>query len=244
MPKAITYGLMCAAAVVFAASLAIAQNADQNTGGPTKNDLRLRLTEPTQGQTISGSTIRVTVDYNRQVFGQGQGTKFGEPNYPQPRFDVYLDNQLKDTLKGGETNVATINDVPAGDHTIAVVAKNVSNEIIDRQEVKVTNTAAVASNETSNASTASTGSTTGQTSTMGTTGTTETNPPSYAKGTETTMPSTETSSGSTASTSTANENPPSTTTSSMPKTASNAPLAGVIGLGLVAAGLLVTRKVR
>lgn len=240
MPKAIFYRLLCGVAILFAASLGMAQNADQNTGGPTKNDLRLKLTEPTAGQTITGSTIRVAVDYNRQVFGQGQGTKFGEPNFPQPRFDVYLDNQLKETLKGGESNVATITDVPAGQHTITVVAKNVSNEIIDREEVKVTNTTAMASTETS-----------GTTSTMGagaTAGTTETKPettePSYAKGPSASMPSTETTtSGATASTTTEQ---PSTKTAetTLPRTASSAPLAGVLGLGLVAAGLLLTRKVR
>lgn len=240
MPKAVSYGLICAVAVVFAASLAIAQNADPNSGGPTKNDLRLRLTEPTAGQTITGSTIRVAVDYDHQIFGQGQGTKFGERNYPQPRFDVYLDNQLKETLKGGENNVATINDVPPGPHTIAVVAKNVSNEIVDRQEVKVTNTTAAASTETSGSTSATTEST------SGTTGMTATTEPSYAKGPSTSTPSTETtSSGSTASTTNETTAPSSTTSeSALPKTASNAPLAGVLGLGLVAAGLLVTRKAR
>jgi LPXTG-motif cell wall-anchored protein len=235
---------MCAVAVVLAASLAIAQNADPNTGGPTKNDLRLRLTEPTAGQSITGSTIRVAVDYNRQIFSQGDGTKFGERNYPQPRFDVYLDNQLKETLKGGENNVATINDVPAGSHTITVVAKNVSNEIIDRQEVKVTNTTAVASTETSGSAMGTSGSTSA--TTESTSGTTATSEPSYAKGPSTSMPSTETtSSGSTAST-TNESTAPSTTTSesTLPKTASHAPLAGVLGLGLVAAGLLVARKAR
>src|SRR5690349_18821783 len=122
MPKR-TLSLLCAVAMVAAAAVMSAQNADRNTAGPTKNDLQLRLTEPTAGQTITGSSIRVAVAYNTTVFGQGQGTKFGEPNYPQPRFDVYLDNKLVQTLKGGEANVATIADVLPGQHTIAVVAK-------------------------------------------------------------------------------------------------------------------------
>jgi LPXTG-motif cell wall-anchored protein len=133
-------GLMVAIAFFATAAAIFAQNADQNTGGPTKNTLMLRLMEPAEGTTISGSTIRVTVDYNHQPFGAGQGTRFGEPNFPQPRFDIYLDNSLKATLKGTESNTATIDNVPPGSHKIAVVALNVSGEVIDRKEVGVTST--------------------------------------------------------------------------------------------------------
>src|SRR5450759_5028258 len=129
-------------ALFVMAAVALAQNADQNTGGPTKNTLKLTLAEPLEGATITGSVVRVTVGYNPYAFGTGQGTHFGEPNFPQPRFDVYLDNTLKTTLKGTESNVATIENVPPGSHKIVVVAMNVSGEIIDRKEVNIT-TAAV-----------------------------------------------------------------------------------------------------
>jgi LPXTG-motif cell wall-anchored protein len=125
-------------ALFVMAAVALAQNADQNTGGPTKNTLKLTLTEPLEGATITGTVVRVTVGYNPYAFGAGQGTHFGEANFPQPRFDVYLDNTLKTTLKGTESNVATIENVPPGSHKIVVVALNVSGEIIDRKEVNVT----------------------------------------------------------------------------------------------------------
>src|SRR5712692_4112509 len=128
------------ATVFFAAGASLAQNADKNTGGPTKNTLRLRLTEPAEGATISGRSVRVAVDYNHRAFGTAQGTRFGEANFPQPRFDVYLDNTLKTTLKGTEANTATIENVPPGSHKIVVVALNVSGEVIDRKEVGITTT--------------------------------------------------------------------------------------------------------
>ncbi len=131
-------GLIVTIASLAVATALFAQNADPNTGGPTKNTLKLKLMEPAEGATISGSTVRVTVDYNHQVFAAGQGTRFGEANFPQPRFDVYLDNSLKATLKGTESNTATIENVPPGKHKIAVVALNVSGEVIDRKEVGVT----------------------------------------------------------------------------------------------------------
>jgi LPXTG-motif cell wall-anchored protein len=210
--------LVVAAAALLIAGVVSAQNADQNTGGPTKNTLRLKLVEPREGQEISGSSIRVAVDYNRTGFGQGQGTKFGEANFPQPRFDVYLDNSLKETLKGGEKNVADITNVPPGKHKIAVVAKNVSNEIIDRAEVTVTNVAGTAAAEATAAA-----------------------PPPVSSSTTV---DTSSSSMSTATTTAPNTRAPSTTSTSdtLPRTGSNAPAAALLGATLLAAGVFVSRR--
>ena len=103
-----TSGFIAALALFAVAGLAVAQNADQNTGGPTKNTLKLRLVEPLEGASITGDSVRVAVDYNHDVFGTGQGTKFGEANFPQPRFDIFLDNTLKTTLKGTEANTTVL----------------------------------------------------------------------------------------------------------------------------------------
>src|ERR1017187_1945570 len=69
-------GLLCFA------PMALAQNADQNSAGPTRNQLQLRLTEPREGAQITGSSVRVAVDYTKTSFGEGQGTKFGDKNFP------------------------------------------------------------------------------------------------------------------------------------------------------------------
>ena len=222
-------GLLCLA------PCALAQNADQNTAGPTRNQLKLRLTEPREGARITGSTIRVAVDYNKTSFGEGQGTKFGEKNFPMPFFDVYVDNTLKQTLRGGEANVAVITDVPAGNHKIVVMAKNISNEVIDRAEVNVVNAEATAAATTTDA----TASPTGQISTDDANRGASTS----SNSTDTTSPS----SSSMPSRSYDTRNQSDTTASrsnSMPRTASNAPEAALLGLALVAGGLLVARRAR
>ena len=146
-----TSSLIVAIALFTVAGMVIAQNADPNTGGPTKNTLKLRLVEPAEGATISGNSVRVTVGYNNRAFASGQGTRFGEADFPQPRFDVYLDNSLKATLKGTENNTATIDNVSPGSHKIAVVALNVSGEVVDRKEIDITTTSmtTMAENRTS-----------------------------------------------------------------------------------------------
>ena len=143
MAKLLRFSILALAVVAFA-GVALAQSADKNTGGPTANTLQLRLTEPAEGATITGTQVRVGVAYNMQGFGQGQGTKFGEANFPQPTFDIFLDNDLKATLKGTEANVAFIENVPPGSHKIVVMAKNVSGEVIDRKEVRITTVPAAA----------------------------------------------------------------------------------------------------
>jgi LPXTG-motif cell wall-anchored protein len=251
MRKALTT-VAAAAVALLIAGVVSAQNADQNTGGPTKNTLRLRLVEPREGAQITGSSIRVAVDYNKTSFGEGQGTKFGDRNYPQPRFDVYLDNKLQETLKGGEKNVADIMNVPPGAHKITVVAKNVSNEIIDRAEVSVTNLAGP--------STAEAATTTNDQNASSSTSSTSSNtmapaPPSDSTSTtaDTSRSTTDTSrsSMSTPSTYSSNETAANTqsttsnttsTSDNLPRTGSNAPAAALLGATLLAAGLYVSRR--
>jgi hypothetical protein len=167
--------------------------------------------EPSQGATITGDTVRVTVDYNHQIFAAGQGTRFGEANFPQPRFDVYLDNSLKATLKGTESNTATIENVSPGSHKIAVVALNVSGEVIDRKEVGITTTAA--------------------TTVMAEKNTTVETAPAPAPPPPAPAPSYEPAPA-----------PPAPAETTLPTTASIFPRLALLGLALVAGGLLLGRK--
>jgi LPXTG-motif cell wall-anchored protein len=143
MPKTLRLMILFLAVGAFA-GVALAQSADFNTGGPTANTLQLRVTEPAEGATITGTQVRVGIAYNTSNFGEGQGTKFGEKDFPQPTFDVFLDNDLKQTVKGSEQNVVFIDNVPPGAHKIVVMAKNVSGEVIDRKEVNIVTAPAVA----------------------------------------------------------------------------------------------------
>jgi LPXTG-motif cell wall-anchored protein len=214
-----------AALTVLAAMPLVAQNADQNTAGPTKNELKLRLTEPREGQEISGQTIRVAVDYNRTIFGAGSGTRFGEKNFPHPIFDVFVDNSLKQSLNGGEANVATITDVPLGKHKVVVIAKNISGEVIDRSEVNVTNIAALASSE----------ATTTNTATVSEPAPAPAPAPVYSAPPAPPPPPTAEMTTTTSGTSSDNN---------LPATGSNAPATALLGLTLLAGGVWTARRKR
>jgi len=217
--RRITSGFIVALALFAVAAMAVAQNADQNTGGPTKNTLQLRLLEPVEGASITGNSVRVSVGWNNKAFGQGEGTKFGEANFPQPRFDVYLDNTLKTTLKGTESNTYTIESVPAGTHKIAVVALNVSGEIIDRKEVNVTTSTMVISESRTTSSTETIAAA----------------PPAPAPAPAYVPPP------APAPVYAPPPAPPAPMETALPKTASSSPRMVLLGLALVAAGLLVRK---
>ncbi|HKF41751.1 MAG TPA: hypothetical protein VKG01_01495 [Thermoanaerobaculia bacterium] len=214
-------GLIAAIAILAVAGAAQAQNADPNTGGPTKNTLRLKLVEPVEGASIAGTSVRVAVDYNHNVFGTGSGTKFGESNFPQPRFDIFLDNTRVATLKGTESNTTVLENVPMGTHKIAIVALNVSGEVIDRKEVNVTTTATTTIAEK-----------TTTTSTMATApapAAPAPEPPPAPAPAYVPPPA---------------PAPAAPVESALPHTASSSPRLALFGLALVAAGLFVGRKTR
>src|SRR6476619_3558934 len=132
-----TSGFIMALALFAVAGLVVAQNADKNSAGPTKNDLKIRVTEPQEGASITGSTVRVAVDYDRSRFREQGAVDKGLDKFPPPDFDVFVDGNLKQTLKAG-VNVATLDNLPAGSHKIVSLAKNISGEVIDRKEIGFT----------------------------------------------------------------------------------------------------------
>jgi LPXTG-motif cell wall-anchored protein len=201
-----------------AAGLCLAQNADRNTAGPTKNDLKLRVTEPAEGATITGGSVRVAVDYNRPMFGAGQGTKFGEATFPPPKFNVFLDGKLQQTLMAGEANVATLENVAPGNHKIVIEAANLSGEVIDRKEINIQTIS-----ETASASAATSAPVQSSASA-----------PSY----EPPRPSSPPPAAQAA------PPPAPETPSTLPQTGSSAPRLAAAGLALALSGVLLSRKAR
>lgn len=134
---------LTALAVSAVATLALGQNADKNSAGPTKNDYRLRVIEPVEGATITGGTVRVVV--NTEIPGETD-TKRDDNSMPRPMVDIFIDNNLKGTLRD-EINVLSVDAVTPGQHKLVVLAKNQSQEIIDRKEIKFNVVAAASMSE-------------------------------------------------------------------------------------------------
>jgi len=132
MKKGIRIAIAALAVAGVGAMVALAQNADKNTAGPTKNDYRMKVVEPSVGGVISGPTVRVVVD--TRTMPEVGSEKKDVNSMPRPDVKVFLDNEQKGELKA-EQNVLTIENVPVGEHKLVLVATNRSGEIIDRQEI-------------------------------------------------------------------------------------------------------------
>jgi hypothetical protein len=122
-----------------AAVIALGQNADRNSAGPTKNDYRLRVVEPAEGAVVAGSTVRIVV--NTEIPADIGEEKRDVNSMPRPDVDVFLDDENKGTMRDAN-NVLTIDGVAQGEHKIILLAKNRANEIIDRKEIHFSSTAA------------------------------------------------------------------------------------------------------
>jgi len=237
--------LIAAVAVVGMASVGLAQNADKNSAGPTKNDYRLRVVEPREGATVTG-TVKVVVD--TRIPAEVGDEKRDVNSMPRPRIDVFVDNTNMGTLEADQ-NVLELPNVPAGAHKLVLVAKNQSSEIIDRKEINFTSSEAVASNTMSNTTSSTTSSNTYTAPPPAPA------PPAPAPSSTYTAPSTSTYTAPSTSTSTApsttyQSTAPSTssTTASrttrhtLPKTGSSDGLVAISGLGLLAAGYALSRR--
>ena len=114
-------------------SFAAAQNADKNSAGPTKNDYRLRRVEPVEGATVTGTTVQVVVDTEIPA---ERDTRRDANSMPNPTVDVFFDDLYKGTIRY-ENNVLQVTNVEPGPHTITLLAKNMSGEIIDRRQIHI-----------------------------------------------------------------------------------------------------------
>ena len=222
-----TSPLVVALAFFAVAGFALAQNADKNSSGPTKNDLKIRIVEPVEGATITGSTARVAVDYDRSRYREQGNTDKGLDKFPPPTFSIFLDNDVRKVLKTGET-VATIENIPPGAHKIVILAKNISGEVVDRKEINVMAVAAPVEASTSSAAT-----------TERMTAPAPAPAPAYQPPAPAPAPA-------------ATYQPPPAPAAPahvamakrLPKTASSSPQMALLGLALVAGGLLIARKGR
>lgn len=217
----ISTGALCAF-LSLGAGYVLGQNADQNSAGPTKNDFRLKIVEPIEGATVTGSTVRVTMANAIQQSLQGSPQKGSArtSDMPNPSYRVFLGNTLKGELKRDD-NVLTIENVPVGSQKLVVEALNASGEVIDRKEVNFQTVAA---------------SSPAALSAIPAPEQKPAAPPAPVMSKTTTYPP-PAAEAAPAPAATLEAN-------TLPRTASSAPRAGLAGLGLILAGVLVSRKAK
>jgi hypothetical protein len=213
--------LLVAMSLLLGAGLALGQNAGNKSAGPTQNTFRLRVIEPVEGGTVVGTTVRVTVSNEvPQPTQEARGTN----NMPNPSFRIYLGNTLKGEIKRDE-NVLSIDNVPAGSQKLVIEAMNSSGEIVDRKEINFKTVPASSGTVSSSAPATELKPMPAAAPPVASKAYEPPAPPPPAR--EVVAPPA-----------------PALDMSALPHTASSAPRAGLAGIALVLAGLLMSRKTK
>jgi len=117
-----------------AAAFAAAQNAGDKTAGPTRNDYRLKIVQPTEGARVVGSTLEVIVD--TEIPAERDEPRRDVNSMPRPDVLVFLDDSRQGRMRD-ENNIVSLQGLTPGPHTLVFLATNRSGEVIDRKEVHV-----------------------------------------------------------------------------------------------------------
>ena len=131
--------IFLAFAALVTASWMLAQQLPYSNA-PTDKDYRLKIREPQEGATITGKDLTIVMSEPFVPSGPGANEK-AQRAMLTPTFQVWVDGKDYGNLPNG-TNVFTAHDLSYGPHKIVVVAKNVTNEVVDRKEIRVTTVAA------------------------------------------------------------------------------------------------------
>ena len=194
--------------LLLAAAIATAQNADKNSAGPTKNDYRLRVVQPLEGARVTGSMVQVVVD--RSIPAE-RDSKVDVNSMPRPLIDVFLDEVYQGSMRSDE-NVYDLERVSYGPHTVTILAKNMSGEVIDRKVVAIVNVPLPANRVEERS------------------GTVQPAPPAQAPAPAPAVQAP------------APAEPPAAPAQQMPKTGTSDPLLVAAGLGLLLAGIAIRRS--
>jgi LPXTG-motif cell wall-anchored protein len=203
-------------AAVFACSATASAQlpTSKQSNSPTSNEYRMRVTEPIEGATIRSNDFNVVV-------AAAPATPPGTSVAPKeradalkPTFQVWVDGKDFGNIAPG-TNVMAVRTAGYGPHKIVVAAKNTAGELIDRKEISVITAAPVMTEATAPV------------------------PAPAPRMEPATAPAPPPPPAPAAAA------PPASYTSessTLPKTGSSAPRAALLGMGLIAGGLLLRRR--
>jgi LPXTG-motif cell wall-anchored protein len=206
--------LALAGVFAFAAAVAAQLPTSKQSNSPTSNEYRMRVTEPIEGATIRGNEFNVVVaPAPATPPGTSVAPKEREDSL-KPTFQVWVDGKDMGNIPPG-SNVLAVTTAGYGPHKIVVAAKNTAGELIDRREISVTTAAPVIAEAAPAPA------------------------PAPAP-----VPETRIEPAPAPPPAPAPAPAPSYTSESttLPKTGSSAPRAALLGMGLIAGGLLLRRR--
>ncbi|HEY6049957.1 MAG TPA: hypothetical protein VIZ58_01835 [Thermoanaerobaculia bacterium] len=135
--------ILIAAAVVSAIALTVQGQVAESkqSGSPTQKQFQMKIAEPADGATIEGSDFNVVL---AMPAPKTEGTSMNTSERKAaatPIYQVWMDGKNLGNIPATR-NVMNVHAEKAGAHKISVVAKNAAGQVVGRQNITVTTTAA------------------------------------------------------------------------------------------------------
>ena len=132
---------------ILAATALAQQPPLKQSGGPTSDEARIRIVEPSEGAVLVGNDFNLVI--HDQQFPSGTAVSAdAQRDAVRPVYQLFVDDKDQGNVPMSN-NVVAVHTTTFGPHKVILLAKNGAGQLIDRKELNV-----VTREETASASTA------------------------------------------------------------------------------------------
>lgn len=202
---------------ILAATALAQQPPLKQSGGPTSDEARIRIVEPSEGAVLAGNDFNLVIQ--DQQFPSGTAVSAdAQRDAVRPVYQLFVDDKDQGNVPMSN-NVVAVHTTTFGPHKVILLAKNGAGQLIDRKELNV-----VTREETASASAAPAKP---ETAMMSRVAAAPAAPIAAAPAPAPVAPSTMTATA---------------TSDTLPTTGSNYPAAALAGMALFATGAVLRRR--
>jgi LPXTG-motif cell wall-anchored protein len=127
---------MFAVGCVLAVTALAQQPPLKQSGGPTSDEARIRIVEPTEGAVLVGNDFNLVI--RDQQFPSGTAMSAdAQRDAVRPIYQLFVDDKDQGNVSM-TNNVVAVHTTSFGPHKIVLLAKNGAGQVIDRKELNVT----------------------------------------------------------------------------------------------------------
>jgi LPXTG-motif cell wall-anchored protein len=118
----------------------------KQSGGPTSNEARIRIVEPSEGAVLVGNDFNLVIQ--DQQFPSGTAVSAdAQRDAVRPVYQLFVDDNDQGNVPMAN-NVVVVHTTTFGPHKVILLAKNGAGQVIDRKELNVVTSAGTATAST------------------------------------------------------------------------------------------------
>ena len=120
---------------ILAATVLAQQPPLKQSGGPTSDEARIRIVEPSEGAVLVGNDFNLVIQ--DQQFPSGTAVSAdAQRDAVRPVYQLFVDDKDQGNVPMAN-NVVAVHTTTFGPHKVILLAKNGAGQVIDRKELNV-----------------------------------------------------------------------------------------------------------